>query len=689
MSRTRLLTLTGPGGAGKTALGLAVAEQRMRSGKYVGGFIDLSALAAPEQVPDPGALAGEIGNARSLLVVDNCEHLIEAAAQLVRTLLERCPSLNVLATSRERLAVSGEVVWTVPPLRVDEAVALFTLRARERRIDFEALGSERKSVEAICRRLEGVPLAIELAAARTALLSADEILARLDDRFTLLDGGLRGFARQQTLRATLDWSYGLLDANEQRLFRWLSVFAGFDLAAVEEVAGQDALGVLGRLIDKSLVSRISAAGEPTRYGMLETLREYGGQRLAEARETESASAAHLACFTARAEAAHDVRIRTGSLELLQRLQLDFDNLRLAVRWAVEHEPCAGLRLIGTTREVWFWLGQREGLAYARALLAACPERGLERALALLTAGQLGFTGLEHGASRRDLEEASRLALELGASRILASASWMLGVDAFLAEEHERARAHLEESIRLHDTAGNTVGSATARASLGTAELRLGNLQQAIEHLEAARLQLLGSGDPWGSGFACTYLGVALLAVGRQHAAKERLQEGVRILAPTGDITMLTVAMEGLAELDAGVDWPHTLRLAAAACALRARLAGPFPPWIAANIDELHRRGSEAIGMHAAKSEWERGSALSRAEAVSLASGMSSRSTARPPLSPRETEVAALVAEGISNADIAKRLGLSQRTSENHLLHILNKLGLANRTQVAAWYRDRS
>jgi DNA-binding CsgD family transcriptional regulator len=281
----------------------------------------------------------------------------------------------------------------------------------------------------------------------------------------------------------------------------------------------------------------------------------------------------------------------------------------------------------------------------------------------------------------------QLAAEPGDAHIRAAASWIMGVDAFLAEEHERACEYLEQSVCLYESVGDKVGGGIARGSLGTAELRLGHVGMAIEHLEAARLQLVGTGDPWGSGFACTYLGVALLAADRRRAARECLLEGLRILAPMGEVTMLTVAIEGLAELAAGADWPRALQLAAAASALRARLAGPFPPWIAASIEKLHRGGQNAVGLESAEREWERGSRLNRSEAVSLAAGTASRASVRQPLSARETEVAALVADGISNAQIAERLGLSRRTAENHLGHILNKLGLANRTQIAAWYRD--
>ena len=699
LARSRLVTLVGPGGVGKTRLALELARRRapsrpvftvdltpIRDPALVGRVLAL-AVGLPAGDPTPNRISQLLGDRRLLVVLDNCEHLIDEAARLAEALLGHCPGAHLLATSRERLALAGESVWPVPPLAAAEASALFLERARARNPRFDAGGTSRTTVADICDRVERVPLAIELAASRSALMTPAEILQRLDDRFSLLSGGSRTApARMQTMRATVEWSYDLLDPEEQRLFRLVSVFAGgFDLDLVENLGGSEAVDRLGRLVDKSLITATPGEPAPTRYTLLETLREFGLERLLAAGELDAARRLHFECLTARADAAFTERQQAGSATLLYALERDLDNLRAALDWARARDPCGGLRLIGTTREVWFRLAQREGLRRARELLDSCQETGLHRALALLTAGQLGFTQLDHERAAADLQAAARLGTDLGDPGIPAIAAWMLGVSRFLAEDFDKAREHLRESIRLHERTRDSVGSGLAHGSLGTAELLLGHRSEAIALLERGLELVSVAPDQWGIGFCHTYLGIAHAEGGECRPAEEHFRRALAALAPIREVTMLTLALLGIARLITGSDWKRALRLAAAASALRDRSGGPFPRWIAASVGDLRARAEVALGRTAADHEWAVGSRLSNEEAVRLAlGGASPRARTRGPLSERELEVARLVAEGMTNSEIARRLHLSQRTAENHVSHILTRLGLANRTQVATW-----
>jgi predicted ATPase/DNA-binding CsgD family transcriptional regulator len=705
LTASRLVAVVGPGGCGKTRFALEVLRRRTRSKPDAARFVDLSGitdtrvveaavarglgLAATLGRTPLDALEGDIG--RVLLLIDNCEHLVAECARIAERLLAGSRDLRMMVTSREVLGVPYETVWTMPPLTPDEAIRLFAERARSRRHTFAISSANGATVAEICRRLDRMPLAIELAASRIGSISSEEILERLDDRFALLSDGARTAAdRHRTLRATVEWSYALLEPDEQRLFGLLAVFrGGFDLAAVEAVGGGGALDRLSRLVDKSLVTVIGEPMSATRYAMLETLVEYGQERLREAGELESARQTHLDHFLIRAEAAFAERSRSGSAAQLHRLDSDLDNLRTALDWSLQSDPCAGVRLIAATREIWFRFGQAEGLRAARQLLERCPDRNEATAWALLTAGNLALTQLQHQDARNYLETAAQIGTEVGAPAVRGWSAWMRGVDQFLAENHEAARGILEEGVALNRQTRDPIGLGLCLASLGTVHLRLGNRSEAIARLSEGLDLLDESGDRWGAGFCHTYLGIAHLAAADRASADRHFRQAIALLGPIRDVTMLSLAVGGLGEIAAPSDWPRAMRLAGAASGLRERFGGPFPPWIAAEVDDLHRRGRAAIGTEAGDRWWDAGFRLDTEAAVALSVGSAAPAGRKAgPLSPRETEIGRLVAEGLSNAAIAGRLHVSTRTVENHVLHILNKLGAANRTQVATWIKDR-
>ena len=415
---SRLVTVTGPGGVGKTRL--AVDAAAGLAGRFPAGvlFADLAVLSSAGQVapalagvlaagdtggqPPLDAIAACLAGASALLVLDNCEHVIEESAQVARVLVDRCPGLTVLATSREPLLVSGEVIFPLTPLPEDEAVRLFTERARDRSPGFDGSASP-ALIRRICSRLDGLPLAIELATARVTLLGADEIEDRLARRFELLAGGRRDSPpRHQGLGALVEWSYQLLGEDERRLFRSLSVMTGgFDLAAAGALGGEGTLGLLSRLADKSMVAVMPGPGG-TRYRLLGTLRDFGLEQLAATGEANAVRERHFAYFAATAESVYDDRMMTGSDTGLARLSRDLDNLRAALGWAEAADPAAALRLAGAMREVWARHGVAEGRSWLGRLIAGYPGPKAGWA-GLLALGHLAMRQMDHDSAQRAFE----------------------------------------------------------------------------------------------------------------------------------------------------------------------------------------------------------------------------------------------------------------------------------------------
>ncbi len=415
LTRSRLVTLMGAGGSGKTRLAIQVATSLMGAFREGVRWVDLSsltdeglishsvaqALGVRELTGEPllETLSSYLYPREVLLVLDNCEHLVNACAQLAVSLLSAAPRVKILATSREALHISGESAWHLPTLSVPEAgplppvaeleqyeaIRLWTERAGAVKSDFALTPRNARAVAQICQRLDGIPLAIELAAARIKVLSAEQIAAHLDDRFHLLtDGSRTALPRHQTLRALIDWDYGLLSDKERTLLRRLSVFAGgWGLEAAESVASDESetvarseiLDLLGRLVDKSLVEAEERVGE-ARYRMLETLRQYAYEKLGQAGETRLFASRHLVYLADLAEKA-DSKMRGGEqLAWFDRVETEHDNVRAALAWAHEHDPRAGLKLSSSLGRFWLLRGHlSEGSDWTHRLLSRagdCP-----------------------------------------------------------------------------------------------------------------------------------------------------------------------------------------------------------------------------------------------------------------------------------------------------------------------------
>jgi predicted ATPase/class 3 adenylate cyclase len=550
-SGTRLLTLTGPGGTGKTRLALQVAAELVGTLQDGVFWVPLAGLT------DPGLVASEVAQAigarddltgflrgrKLLLLLDNFEHLLDAA-RVVSDVLSAAAEVRVLVTSRASLRIAGEHEYRLEPLPQRQAAALFAERAR-------AVGREvvpDATVEEICRRLDGLPLAVELAAARTRLLAPERLLERLDSALALLTSGPRDAPeRQRTLRATIEWSYDLLDPPARELFARLSVFAGtFPLRAAEEVCEAE-LDDVGTLVDYSLVKPIG----DDRFFMLETLREYALEWLTERNEESELRRRHAEFFSALAEDAYARRFEAEA-EWSARLDSDHDDLRAALDWLSEDDPAGALRLAGALG--WFWLSRgllEEGRGRLAAALAASSEADRLRARALVSYGALVARQGDPAAGIAALDEAVAVWRELGDPDELASAldslGWPLVYDA---DDNARALEAFEESLALRRELGDETGATRALVGVAQVLVAMGETERA----EAISLDLLdrAADDARTKHFGHHFLADCALIRGDPQQAGARYRESLRAALPLGDVVETSFEVQGVAMSEAGV-----------------------------------------------------------------------------------------------------------------------------------------
>ncbi|HXD60081.1 MAG TPA: tetratricopeptide repeat protein, partial [Thermoleophilaceae bacterium] len=646
LEHARLLTLTGPGGCGKTRLSLELASRRADTFEAV-GVVELAPIGDPALVVEETAtalgvqqrserdptdvLAERIGEQRLLVVLDNCEHLIEACAQLADRLLRACPNLHVLATSRERLRIQGEVAWRVPPLSLpepaeqpelealerSEAIGLFCQRAAEAVPGFGLSEENAAAVADICRRLDGMPLALELAAARTSALSPGEIRDRLGDALALLAGGSRaGLTRQQTLRATLAWSHELLSEKEQMLYRRLGMFAGsFDVAAVEgfcSEGGLEALNLLVQLVEKSLV-QVEPGIAGNRYRLLETVRQDARERLAAAGERQRVEELHRDWYLDLAEHAdRDINPEAAREWPPERYELEYDDLRAALASAIRHDPPAAVRLANAMW--WFWMARGlfvEGSRWLSDVLEAAPEPTAERARALIASGgiqvrrpvemhtvELGREALAIARRSGDRHAEARALERLGVMA-MGSFEWDIA-DPVLADGLALAREIGDEGVQVairHDQgilAGCRGENALARALLDDCLELLGGISDAhapvlwAAHVNPV-LVPIAPGGPMRSFFEDTFL--LFRAVRCRAAAAYTLVSIGETWRSDGEYDTARDAMEQALELFHVLDDEQGTSLALNALGNLARSTG--------DVELGQRRFEEALSLRRA------------------------------------------------------------------------------------------
>ncbi len=752
LAMTRLLTLTGTGGSGKTRLALEVAKDLV--GTYPDGvwLVELAGLS--EGVLVPQAVAAVLGvqeqpdrsltdtlvdalrKKKMLLLLDNCEHLIDAAARLTDTLLDSCPRLRVLATSREALSVSSEVNWPVSSLSLPDPQerptaeelegyeaarlfaerALFVERTLYRSPGFALAAENAQTVAQICWRLEGIPLAIELAAAWVGTLSVEQISERLENSLRLLKGGSRtAVPRQQTLRGAMDWSYELLSEPEQMLFRRLSVFAGgWTLEATEAIGAgdgveeEDVLDLLWRLVNKSLVVAEASpkAGGALRYRMLEPVRQYAREKLEESGETEQIQERHARYYLALGEATEPELMGTKPMAALEQLEVERGNLRAVLSWALdadeepEERTEIGLRLATALGRFWDAQGPGEGRRWLEKGLAHSDASPTSvRAKALNEAGFIAVYEGDPGAMAL-LEEGLALYKELGDRSGVALSISNLGHAVVHHGDRERVVSLREEVEALLSEPLDRRVTAHLLLFLGFAAASEGDFEQMIVRQEEALALFRELGDIRNVATCLPSIGMAVLAQGGSERAAALFEEGLLLQRELKYKSAIFFGLMGMAGVAALREQPaRAARLFGAAEALREEIGLSLTSSANARYDYEGYLGTARAGLSEAAFDaaWSEGRAMSPEQAIEYVLSTEEPSPhaasehwrthtdkSQDTLSHREREVADLVARGLTNRQVASELSISEHTVANHLAKILRKLGFHSRSQLTAW-----
>jgi predicted ATPase/DNA-binding CsgD family transcriptional regulator len=740
VAANRLTTLTGAGGVGKTRLAVEVAAGLFSDFGDGVGLIDLSAVTEPSLLP--GAVARGLGveersgtglderllrvlrEQHRLVVLDNCEHLRTACGDLAVAVLGSCPGVVVLATSRESLGLPGEVTWRVPSLTFPwpehppaledlesfEAVALFLTRARAARPGLRVGPGEAAAITSICYRLDGIPLALELAAARVGALSLTEIAERLTGRFELLGRSGVGPPRQQTLRASVEWSHQLLSEPERALLRRLAVFSGgWTLGAAEAVCdlppvGQDhTAGLLAALVDKSLV-QAEQTQDGTRYRLVEVIRGFAGEQLAESGELDQVRARHAGYYTDLAQRSAPMLYGAEQACWVNRLDADTPNLRAARRWCEEDPARAGTGLL-LASALWDYLHIRGRLVEAADWLekALADDSGpaQARGVALLGLGAtVAFWG-DYDRSRELFTRSIEVFRDAGDLRGEARAWAHLGNALLLGRPPASPAQAYRRGLELAREAGDIWVEAYALFSTGFVMAASGDVARSRAPLATASELFGRAGDRRGYGYTRLAVGQALAYEGKAAEAVAVLREAVGIFEALRDRWGLLWGASLLAPACAAMgDWVRAVMLLGVVDSMSERTSGrPLDP-DQASLDELEARAGQELGL-AFEAARQAGRVLGRGDQVTAAlwpardadhdpaagpdrgAGAGQAASHELPLTRREREVADLITRGLTNRQIGAQLFIAERTVDTHVGRILDKLGCASRAQVAA------
>ncbi|MFD4295445.1 ATP-binding protein [Rhodococcus sp. NPDC058532] len=728
LSESHLVTLTGMGGVGKTRLALRVAANLQDDFEDGVWLVELGALPEPHLLADTVVAAlglreraarsplplliDFLADRRALIVLDNCEHLVAEVAELTKAVLSACPEVRILATSREALAAGEEAVLRVPPLTVPdpgtaaslrslggyEGVVMFEARARSAVPGFGLTVDNQATVVEICQRLEGLPLAIELAAARLRALSLQQILLRLTDRYRLLTTGTRvAPSRQQTLRLCIDWSHDLLGDRERTLWRRLAVFAGgFEVDAAAEVSGfadGELADVLGSLVDKSILIREEAGGV-TQYRMLETIREYGLERLTEADESALLRQRHhdwCERLTLQAEAEW---IGHRQLEWLARFDRTRADLRAALEFSVTAaaKQDAALHMVIAVYPYWVSRGlYSEGRYWIeRALARDDGAPAASRVTALCLGSMLALMQGDVPAAQTWTDAACALTDpddDPGAAAFAVSATGYL---ATFSGDFPRATERFEEALLTLRTEGSPLARVGTLVGLAMACGLSGDPRRAIACHEEVLALTAADGESMYRSYSLSMLGLAVWEEGDTPRATQLIEEGMRLTRLVDDPLGLAMCLEILGWIAA--DRPERAATLMGASAWVGEAAGS-PTIVIRDLlghhDRIVRESTDALGQASFDAAFARGRGLSVDAAIAYALGEQApvgprASAPTTKLTRRQREIAELVAQGMTNKAIAQQLVISQRTAEGHVENILTKLGFTTRAQIAGW-----
>lgn len=721
LARSRLITLTGPGGTGKTRLALRLAAGVLD--RFGGGvwLVELAAISDPSLVDGTVAaacgvresgdrsvldsLVMKLGDEPTMLVLDGAEHLVEACGLLAGRMLREARALTVVVTSREPLGIGGEIIWRTPSLTLpatepsaakqlhrSESVRLFLARAKLAQPAFNLEAADEMELAEVCIRLEGLPLAIELAASLTGAMTVHEIHGRLSDRYRLLTGGARhALPRQKTLQQAIDSSYDLLTTEERDLFARLSVFlGGFDANAAQSVGsmdGEDVLPVLIRLVNKSLVIAGSRSSRETRYSMLDTIREYAVDKLppGESRSARRRHAAHYLEFARNAAR----QLRTGDQALwLDRVEEETPNLRLAMAWYENESPDQLMEVTGWLHRYWYVRGKvSEGLEWLDRALALDAEQPVSRLPALQARGRLRRQRGDYEGAARDAIESVDIARSAGDNRYLLGGLTTLGVISASLARWEDARVHLSEALRMMRVINDPAQVGGGINNLALVESSLGNHDRARSLMQEAMEIARQSEDGILIGNLLESFGRIERRAGDAEAARRYYLAALAPLTEFEDLPTIADVLDGLALISiAEGDATRGLVLAAAGARQRSLTTAEKATWDRGELDASVAAARLALSAGDAAAAAKRGEAMELAEAVAYArrEPAARNGSGGLGLTSREMQVASLIKDGLTNSEIAGRLKIALRTADAHVEHIRNKLGVHSRAQIAVW-----
>ncbi|MFS8100254.1 LuxR C-terminal-related transcriptional regulator [Lentzea alba] len=720
LSESRLVTLTGVGGVGKTRLALRAAAETHRAFRDGVWFVELGGVTDSDLVVHTvleqlgvhddtvrqhrTVLVEHLRDRQALMVLDNCEHVIGATADLVSALLRGVPGLRVLITSRERLGVDGEHLWQVAPLPQDPAVKLFAERAVAVEPGFAVAGENLGTVGQICTLLGGIPLAIELAAVRLRVLTLDHLLSRLDDTFRVLGDGKRGGdPRHQTLQAAVDWSFHLCTRSEQILWARASVFAGtFDLEAAEcvcsgdSVAAEEIMHSLSGLVDKSVVV---AEQHPcgTRFRLLEPLRQYGLEKLRGAGREQVMRERHRDHFIEWAERREKEWFGPSQPQIFSRTRLEHANLRSALDFCFEQDNDRGVHLASTLWFYWAGCGMLgEGRYWLdRALTTA--KTGADRAKALWVNGYVATLQGDLTSSAAMLEECRQYARSSGDGPALAYATHRLACTYLVGDDLDQADGLFQEAMVLYRSQG-TVNSHTMLAGIELAISATFKHDFAAAERLCVEAKAVGEehGELWAHAYAIYVLALCAWVSGDLARADQLGRECLRIKRTFHDLLGIVLAIEVLAWISASQgDAARAATLLGATSEIWQSVGYPMfgSRYFGTPHGECEEAAITALGEQEFRAVFRKGMDLELEDAISFAIGDELVEQPAPvvdatPLTRREQQVADLIAGGMSNKEIAARLVIARRTAEGHVERILQKLGFSSRAQIATWVTER-